>query len=114
MAFGLTILAVVWLTGWVMDVAPRRRLMAMAALWALILLATVALPFDHGLRQRLGGDARPWLILGGLAGLVLAYRAGLQAIRARVRPVPVWSAAGVATRRCRRAAHGPSAATSVA
>lgn len=89
MAFGLTILAVVWLTGWVMDAAPRRRLMAMAALWALILLATVALPFDHGLRQRLGGDARPWLILGGLAALVLAYRAGLQAIRARVRPVPV-------------------------
>lgn len=89
MAFGLTILAVVWLTGWVMDVAPRRRLMALAVLWGLILLAIMALPPEHGLRLRLGGDMRPWLILAGLTALVLAYRAGLRAIRARARRVPV-------------------------
>ena len=77
----------IWALGWVMDVAPRRRLVALAGLWAAVILAHLLLPEGNGLRSALGGDARVWAVVGGLAGVVAAYVLGLSRLRARVAPV---------------------------
>lgn len=77
--------AAVWLIGWVMAVPVRRRLWLIAVLWGLVVLSLLVLPAG-GLRQALGGDVRLWLVIGGVAAAVLAYRAGLARLRARARP----------------------------
>ena len=59
--------------------------------WALIFVLFVAVvgillvfPEDHALRSAFGGNAEPYLLLGGFAALVLIYRAFLLRLRARV------------------------------
>ena len=59
--------------------------------WALIFVLFVAVvgillvfPEDHALRSAFGGNAEPYLLLGGFAALVLIYRAILLRLRARV------------------------------
>jgi len=79
--------AAIWIFGWVFALSFRLRLGLSVALWSLVVLSLLVLP-EGGLRQALGGDVRPWLVLGGIAALVLAYRMGLRALRARAVPVP--------------------------
>ncbi|TXH95445.1 MAG: molybdopterin biosynthesis protein, partial [Pseudorhodobacter sp.] len=76
----------IWILGWIMDVAPRRRFAALAGLWAAVMLAHLVLPDGNGLRAVIGGDAKVWAVLGGLAGLVAAYVLGLGRLRARAAP----------------------------
>lgn len=78
----LAALAAIWLFGRVFGIAAPRRLAAMAALWASVVLVQFALP-ESALTQATGGDPRVWLVLGGLVALVLAYRLGLGALRRR-------------------------------
>ena len=83
----LLVAAAIWALGWVMDVAPRRRFAALAALWTAVMLAHLLLPEGQALRSALGGDARVWAVVGGLAGVVAAYVLGLGRLKARVAPV---------------------------
>lgn len=66
----------IWLVGWAMGVPRRQRLAAIAALWALVCLSLAVLR-EGPLRAALGGDLRPWLVLGGAGALILAYRQGI-------------------------------------
>ena len=50
------------------------------------MLAHLVLPDGNGLRAVIGGDAKAWAVLGGLAGLVAAYVLGLGRLRARAAP----------------------------
>ncbi len=78
---GVWLLAAIAAGGWVFGL-PRRWLLAVLALaWAGIVLSHLA---GIGL---FGGSARGWLVAGGLAALILAYRAGLSWLRARALPV---------------------------
>lgn len=77
------LLAAIWGIGRIMG-APRRGLVAASlGLWAALVLGHLLLPADHALRRATGGDARVWLVLGAVVVLVLAYRAGLAALRRR-------------------------------
>lgn len=64
-----------------------------ALLWVAVTGLHLVLPEGAGLRQATGGSAAPWLLLGGFAALVLAYRWGLRWVQARAdRAVPVQDA----------------------
>ncbi|MBL8563299.1 MAG: ThiF family adenylyltransferase, partial [Gemmobacter sp.] len=82
MALVFLAFATVWGIGWAMGAPLRQRLAAVGGLWSLVVLALLLLP-EGPVRAALGGDARPWLVLGALLGLGLAYRAGLGWLRAR-------------------------------
>ena len=63
--------------------------------WALILILFIAIvgillifPEEHALRVAFGGNAEPYLLLGGFAALVVAYRAILVRLRARIETKP--------------------------
>lgn len=64
--------------------APRRQRVAMlAVLYAGVLAIQVALPAGHPLREATGGSAAFWLIVGGVAALVLGYGRIVGALRQR-------------------------------
>ena len=93
----LTLAAALWGLGSLAG-APR------SARWALIgllylgmVLAHLLLPDGNPLRQATGGEAAPWLLLGGFALLVLIYGRALAWLRARVQPVPQKAAAPAAS-----------------
>ncbi|WP_151717912.1 HesA/MoeB/ThiF family protein [Gemmobacter serpentinus] len=81
----LAAFAAIWFIGRIMAVPARQRLGLIGVLWAAVVLALLLLP-EGGLRQALGGDARYWLVLGGLAATVLGYRAALATLRRRSAP----------------------------
>ncbi|MCA0205460.1 MAG: HesA/MoeB/ThiF family protein [Proteobacteria bacterium] len=81
----LILAGVLFTLGWVFGVALKARLAFLAALWAAMVGAHLALPVGHPFRQGTGGDVRPWLLLAILALAVWAYRAILQALRRRAR-----------------------------
>ena len=63
---------------------PRRsRFIALGVAYVLVLGFHLALPLGHPVREVMGGSAAPWAILGGIAALVVLYRWGLSALRAR-------------------------------
>ncbi|MGP3697697.1 HesA/MoeB/ThiF family protein [Rhodobacter sp. NSM] len=75
--------AVLWGLGWVLGVPIRLRALLLACLWLGVVLAHLLLPDAHPFRLATGGRAEPWLVLGGLAVLVLGYRWMLFALRRR-------------------------------
>lgn len=79
---GFWLLVGVAAAGWVFGLPRRWLLAALALVWAVIELAHLA-----GMGAVFGGSARGWMVAGGLAGLILAYRAGLARLRARAAPV---------------------------
>jgi molybdopterin/thiamine biosynthesis adenylyltransferase len=81
LVFGLA--AALWGLGWAMGTPVRLRWGMIAALWLAVVLAAWLLPQGHGLRASLGGDARGWLVLGGLVALGLGYRWGLGRLKAQ-------------------------------
>lgn len=83
-----------WAFGAVLRVPALARWVMVALLFSGVLLLQVALPEGHPLRESTGGSATVWLILGGAAGLILAYRWGLMALRARSAPTGAATAAG--------------------
>ena len=79
----LVMAAVLWGIGAAMGTPRRLRWGMIAGLWAGVTLAHLVLPAGHPIRVATGGEAALWLMLGGAAALVLAYRAGLGRLRAR-------------------------------
>ena len=92
--------AVIWGIGAAMGTPHRQRWTLLGLLYVAVLLAHLVFPAQHPLRLATGETAAPWLMLGGLVVLVLAYRRGLRWLRTR--------AEGQAED---RAADGPKAAT---
>ncbi len=80
--------AALWGLGWALSTPKPLRWGAIALLWAGAVLVHLALPDDAALRAGIGGDARSWGAIGVVAALVLAYRAGLGALRNRAHPLP--------------------------
>ncbi|MCB2128417.1 MAG: molybdopterin-synthase adenylyltransferase MoeB [Rhodobacteraceae bacterium] len=72
--------------GLVLRLPARVIVLMLGCLWAGVVLALLALPEAHPLRDALGGDWRPWLALGLGAALVLGYRRVLVRLRGRARP----------------------------
>lgn len=70
-----------WILGWVMGTPKRWRWGMIAGLWAAVILVNLVLPAQSPLRLATGGDARPWVVLGGFAALILGYRRVLQRLR---------------------------------
>jgi len=73
-----------WGLGALLGTPRHVRWTMVGLLWVGVMLLHVALPAGNPLRVMTGGSAAPWALLGGLAALVLAYRAVLLRIRARV------------------------------
>jgi molybdopterin/thiamine biosynthesis adenylyltransferase len=92
--------AVIWGIGAALGTPQRQRWTLLGLLYVAVLLAHLVFPAQHPLRLATGETAAPWLMLGGLVVLVLAYRRGLRWLRTR--------AEGQAED---RAADGPEAAT---
>jgi molybdopterin/thiamine biosynthesis adenylyltransferase len=83
MALILIVAVALWGIGMLMGAPIRVRLIMLVVLWGAVVLVHLVLVEGHPLRVATGGEAAPWLIFGGLAGLVLLYRAGLRLLRAR-------------------------------
>ncbi len=81
----------IWFGGALLRWPPRLRLGLIVLLWAVVVLAHLVLPAGAALRVATGGRVEPWLVIGGLAVMVVGYRALLAGLRARVaaRAVPV-------------------------
>ncbi len=86
MALVLVLAAAVWFAGGRLGWPRQARVIALGILYVVVLMANVALPAGHPLREALGGSAAEWLVVGGLGALVLVYAQGLGRLRARVRP----------------------------
>jgi len=85
---------VVWALATLLQLPLRMKLGFLAGLWAVVVLINLALPPGTALREATGGDARPWLVLAGVLALVIAYRAGLSALRRRAAAPEVGAGAG--------------------
>ena len=70
--------ALLWGIGLLIGASRRARIGVVAVLFGLVLLVQVVLPDGHLLREATGGGARPWLILGGLVGMVAVYSWGVR------------------------------------
>lgn len=84
----LILAAVLWGLGWALRTPKSIRWGGIALLWAGVVLVHLTLPDDAPLRASIGGDARTWGAIGVVAALVLAYRAGLAALRKHATPQP--------------------------
>ena len=82
----LAMAAVLWGVGVVTRAPVRLRLTMIGALWAAVVVLQLVLPDGHPLRQATGGDARGWLALGVVVGLVAGYRWVLGRMRSRAAP----------------------------
>jgi molybdopterin/thiamine biosynthesis adenylyltransferase len=78
--------ALIWFGGGLVRLSARLRLALLVVLWLAVVLANLALPEGAALRQATGGDARPWIVLAGGAGLAWAYGAALGRLRRRGAP----------------------------
>ncbi|MGI3211289.1 HesA/MoeB/ThiF family protein [Roseovarius tibetensis] len=79
----LVMAAAIWGMGAAMGTPRRLRWAMIAGLWVAVTLAHLVLPFGHPIRAATGERAALWLMIGGAAGIVLVYRAGLGALRTR-------------------------------
>lgn len=89
LVLGLAVM--LWFGGRLAGVPDRSRISALAILLGAVVLMQLALPAGHPLREATGGSPAPWLILGGLAVIVLAYSRWLANLRGHARspdPVP--------------------------
>ena len=75
--------AVLWGIGTVMGAPTRARWTMIGVLLAAVIIAQLTLPDGHPVRQATGEDVRLWLLIIGLAGIVMGYRKILRRIRAK-------------------------------
>ncbi len=82
--------AALWGLGAMMGTPRALRWLMIGLLWLGVILMHLVLPPGHALRMATGESAALWLMLGGAASVVLAYRAGLRRLRrkAEARAVP--------------------------
>jgi len=81
----LALMAGLWGLGAVMKVAPARRWFLIGLVYLAVVIAHLVLPDGAPLRVATGGSVRPWLILGGILAVVVAYRAVLRQLRAKAK-----------------------------
>ena len=84
----LALAGTIWGIGALTGVPRQARWLMLGLLYVAVLALHLGLPDGHGLRAATGGSAALWLLLGGAAALVLLYRRGLMALRAKARPAP--------------------------
>ncbi|MCA1336595.1 HesA/MoeB/ThiF family protein [Pseudooceanicola marinus] len=82
MGWILFLALVLWLAGGQFGVSRRARGAVVLGAYLCLLALLFVLPETHPMRMALGPRAA-WLMLGGVAVVVLAYRRGLGALRAR-------------------------------
>ncbi len=90
----LAMAGALWGIGALMKVPSSVRFGMLALLWAAVVGLHVALPEGHPLRMATGGAPQGWVALGIIAGLALAYRAGLRRLRAKVAPAAAQAPSG--------------------
>lgn len=83
MVLVFAIAAMLWGFGALMKVPPRARWNMIGLLYVFVLALQVALPIGHPIRMATGESPALWLILGGLAVIVLGYRHVLNRLRGR-------------------------------
>jgi len=83
----LIMAVVLWGVGAVTHAPKRARWAMIGILYVAVILALAVLPDAHPMRTTLGGSLGEWLLLGGFAAVIMAYRFGLRALRSRVAPV---------------------------
>ncbi len=81
----LGLAALLWGLGALLKVPVQARVLMLGLLYVAVLMLHVVLPAGHPLREATGQSAALWLLIGGAAALVLAYRAGLGRLRASAR-----------------------------
>jgi molybdopterin/thiamine biosynthesis adenylyltransferase len=79
----LIMAAGLWGLGMALGTPKPMRWAMIGILWLAVVGLHLLLPEGHSLRMMTGESAAPWLILGGFATLVLAYRAGLRRLKAK-------------------------------
>lgn len=84
MALVFVMATALWGIGAFMGTPRRMRWTMIAFLWIGVVVIHSTLPPTAPLRLSTGGSAAPWLLLGGFAALILAYRSALSRLRARV------------------------------
>ncbi|SFR08396.1 HesA/MoeB/ThiF family protein [Poseidonocella sedimentorum] len=90
----LAVAAAIWGAGHLTDAPKAQRWALIGVLYVAVILIQLTLPEGAPLREATGGGAAGWLILGGLAALVLIYRRLLGRLKARIadqapeRPAP--------------------------
>ncbi|MWD29123.1 molybdopterin biosynthesis protein, partial [Aquicoccus sp. SCR17] len=85
MTLVLVLAAVLLALGWATGMPWRARLLLLSLLWVGVVAAHVILPDGHPLRLALGGQAAPWLILGGMVGIGLLYGRLVAGLKGRAR-----------------------------
>ena len=79
----LALAVLIWSVGHFMGAPRQARWSMIGLLYIAVLGIHIAFPDGHPLRLATGESAALWLIFGGLALLVVLYRAGLSRLRAR-------------------------------
>ncbi|MDR9394834.1 MAG: HesA/MoeB/ThiF family protein [Roseovarius sp.] len=87
--------AALWGIGAVMGAPRRLRWSMIGGLWLAVVALHLVLPPLHPLRLATGESAAPWLLIGGFAVIVAAYRWGLDKLRARARQAGTPAAQGL-------------------
>jgi molybdopterin/thiamine biosynthesis adenylyltransferase len=90
----LAMAGALWGIGALMKVPSSVRFGMLALRWAAVVGLHVALPEGHPLRMATGGAPQGWVALGIIAGLAMAYRAGLRRLRAKVAPAAAQAPSG--------------------
>lgn len=79
----LVAMGAVWGIGAVMKAPVSMRWSLILLIYVAVLGVHIAFPEGHNLRVATGGSVQPWLLLGGFAVLVVAYRRGLTWLKSR-------------------------------
>lgn len=77
----LALAALFWALARWLGAPTRVTASAMGLLWVAVMAVNLTLPSGAPLREATGGDARPWLVLAGVAGLVSGYWQVLKRLR---------------------------------
>jgi molybdopterin/thiamine biosynthesis adenylyltransferase len=82
----LLVAAAIWGIGAYLRAPVGQRWTLIGLLYGAVVLTHLVLPDGSGIRMATGERVEPWLALGAVAAVVLAYRAGLARLRARAAP----------------------------
>lgn len=69
----LILAAVIWGVGAIMGTPRSARWIMIGLLLIMVIIVQLVFPEEHSLRAATGGSAAPWLIFGGIGGLIFVY-----------------------------------------
>ena len=82
-------MAALWGLGSVMGAPRRQRCQVIGGIWVLVLVLLMVLPKTHPLRDFLGGEARVWVVLTGVAAVVAGYFMAIKRLKENRKPAVV-------------------------